>query len=259
MYAAEPAGDGKPPQVALKFLPPAALAPGQRALLADVVARETAFSLRADHPCLIRTLAVHTVRDAEHPALDGSVVLVMERAAGNLSRLLGQAVRGEPVPGYAAMLAQICAALAAMHAQGWVHGDLKPSNVLLMDDGSARLADFGVTAHLDGTHAYVPRIGSSDYLPPEWWSERVGEQGVPVRATADIWAFGVLAHQVLTGGLHPWWNGSKMVARSSAPMPTPVSLTSMTTPLPDADAMIRTTPPGRVNAKALATSAARAC
>ncbi len=88
-----------------------------------------------------------------------------------------------------------------MHAAGWVHGDLKPGNVLLMADRSVRLADFGLARELDGTHAYAPRLGSSDYLPPEWWSERVSEQGVAVRPTADIWALGVTAHQVLTGGL----------------------------------------------------------
>ena len=63
-----------------------------------------------------------------------------------------------------------------MHAAGWVHGDLKPRNVLLMGDGSVRLADFGLARELDGTHAYAPRLGSSDYLPPEWWSERISER-----------------------------------------------------------------------------------
>jgi serine/threonine protein kinase len=185
---------------ALKFLPTTSLTPGQRALLVEVVERESRFSLRADHPHLIRTLAVHTLREPDHPDLDGAVVLVMERAAANLRDLLAAA--GVPDP--ARLLEQVCDALAHMHAEGWVHGDLKPGNVLIMSDGSARIADFGVTAQIEGTHAYAPRIGSSDYLPPEWWTERVGEKGIPLRPTADIWAFGVLAHQALTGGMHPF-------------------------------------------------------
>ncbi len=102
-----------------------------------------------------------------------------------------------------------------MHAAGWVHGDLKPSNVLLMADGSVRLADFGLARELDGTHAYAPRLGSSDYLPPEWWSERVSAQGIAIRPTADIWAFGVTIHQLLTGGLLPF-AGATARARGAA-------------------------------------------
>jgi serine/threonine protein kinase len=206
VYAADEVGDedghtgATTGRAALKFLPTAYLTPGQRALLKEVVERESRFSLRADHPHLIRTLAVHTLREPDHPDLDGAVVLVMERAAANLRDLLA----GDGVQAPTHLLEQVCDALAHMHAEGWVHGDLKPGNVLIMDDGSARIADFGVTAQVEGTHAYAPRIGSSDYLPPEWWTERVGEKGIPLRPTADIWAFGVLAHQALTGGLHPF-------------------------------------------------------
>ena len=73
-----------------------------------------------------------------------------------------------------------------------------------MADGSVRLADFGLARELDGTHAYAPRVGSSDFLPPEWWSERISERGIPVRPTVDIWALGVTIHQLLTGGLYPF-------------------------------------------------------
>lgn len=216
VYAAESTLDGMPAEAALKFLPPATLAPGQRAMLAEVVERERRFSLHADHPFLIRTHAVHTVRDDQHPELDGAVVLVMERAAGSLAQLLAGSLRLTLSPGWQrSVLGEVAAALAYMHAQGWVHGDLKPGNVLLMADGSARLADFGVTAQLEGTHAYVPRLGSTDYLPPEWWSERVGERGIQLRTTADTWAFGVLAHQALTGGLHPF-PGATQQARALA-------------------------------------------
>jgi hypothetical protein len=86
------------------------------------------------------------------------------------------------------------------------------------------LADFGLTAELEGTHAYVPPIGSLDHVPPEWWSERTGDRGAVVRPTADIWAFGVLAHQVLTGGLHPFVGATaralaaQAYARGAAPL-----------------------------------------
>lgn len=203
VYSGEPA-DPEDEPVALKFLPPARLAPAQRSLLGEIVDRETEFSQLADHANLIRTRAVLTLRDAEDSNLDGAVVLVMDRAETSLRELLVRAEVGAALPQAERILVEVCRAIAEMHSRGWIHGDLKPGNVLLMADGSVRLADFGLTARVEGTHAYVPRIGSSDYLPPEWWSERVGERGIPQRPSADVWAFGVLAHQVLTGGLYPF-------------------------------------------------------
>jgi hypothetical protein len=204
---------GDPAEVALKFLPPSVGTPGRRALLADVVERERRFSASIEHPALIRTVAVETARSSGDAALDGATVLVMERGVSSLRQLIQD---GVAAAAGARILGQVCAALAFMHEAGWVHGDVKPGNVLVLADGSARLADFGVTTELDGTHAYAPRIGSSDYLPPEWWSEQVGEQGIALRPTADIWAFGVLAHQVLTGGRHPFAGASPHARAMSA-------------------------------------------
>lgn len=215
VYAAAPAAGGGGERVALKFLPVARLSRGQSELMAETARREADFSTRSDHPYLIRTLAVHTLSDPGDPSLDGAVVLVMELAAGSLKQLLETAEPGLSAAGLEGLLTQACEALAHMHARGWVHGDLKPGNVLVMSDGSVRIADFGLTAQLDGTHAYVPQIGSPDYLPPEWWAERAGERGTAVRATADIWAFGVLAHQVLAGGLYPF-PGASSQARALA-------------------------------------------
>jgi serine/threonine protein kinase len=210
--AAEEADPVEP--VALKFLPPA-MAPAQRSLLGEIVERESEFSRLADHANLIRTRAVLTLSEPNDPNLNGAVVLVMDRAKTSLRELLVNADPGTALPEAERILVEVCRGLADMHAGGWIHGDLKPGNVLLMADGSVRLADFGLTARIEGTHAYVPRIGSSDYLPPEWWSERVGERGIPQRPSADVWAFGVLAHQVLSGGLYPF-PGTNPQARAFA-------------------------------------------
>ncbi|MFD4530991.1 serine/threonine-protein kinase [Kitasatospora sp. NPDC058397] len=212
VYAAE-GPDGTP--AAVKLLSPARLSPGQRRTMTEVARSEMRFSRRADHPHLIRTLAVTVVDDPAHPGLDGAVALVMERAARSLQDVLAAARPGAPVPGAERLLAEVCAGLTHMHRGGWVHGDLKPANILLMSDGTAKIADFGLTAELEGTHAYAPPLGSPDHVPPEWWSERTGARGVAVRPSADIWAFGVIAHQVLTGGLHPFL-GATARARSLA-------------------------------------------
>ncbi|MFG3055332.1 protein kinase [Kitasatospora sp. NPDC048239] len=208
-------GPGQPPDAAVKFLSPARLSPGQRRTMTEIARSETRFSRRADHPHLIRTLAVVTIDDPAHPRLDGAVALVMERAARSLQDVLDSARPGRPVPGAERVLAEVCAGLTHMHTGGWVHGDLKPANILLMPDGTAKLADFGLTAELEGTHAYAPPLGSPDHVPPEWWSQRTGARGMALRPSADIWAFGVLAHQALTGGLHPFL-GATARARSLA-------------------------------------------
>lgn len=208
-------GPAGTPDAAVKFLRPALLGPGRRRTMTEVARSEARFSRRADHPNLIRTFAVVTVDDPATPAVHGAVALVMERADRSVQDVLAAARPAAPVAGAERILADVCAGLTHMHRAGWVHGDLKPANVLLMPDGTAKLADFGLTAELDGTHAYAPPIGSPDHVPPEWWSERSGPHGVALRPSADIWAFGVLAHQVLTGGLHPFL-GATARARSLA-------------------------------------------
>ncbi|MEU6394640.1 serine/threonine-protein kinase [Streptomyces sp. NPDC046939] len=202
VYEARAVADGT--VVAVKVLPTGALAPGQRAALGELVAREVRFSVEADHPHLVRTHAVCTVDAPDLPALDGAIALVMDRAEASLRQVLDTAATGHPIPDAVRILRGVAAGLAHMHGAGWVHGDLKPANVLLGADGGVWLADFGLATELEGTHAYVPPLGTLDHVPPEWWSQRTGADGTMVRPTADIWAFGVLAHQVLTGGLHPF-------------------------------------------------------
>jgi serine/threonine protein kinase len=191
-------------RAALKFLGTALMPPGQRAQMDELVTREVRFSLAARHPHLIRTYEALPVTDPERPALDGSIALAMDRAERSVQDLLAAAETGAPVPDAVRVLRGAASGLAHLHGEGWLHGDLKPANILLGADGEVWLADFGLTTELDGTHAYVPPMGTLDHLPPEWWSERTGSLGTAVRPTADIWAFGVVAHQVLSGGLHPF-------------------------------------------------------
>ncbi|MEU4142138.1 serine/threonine protein kinase [Streptomyces parvulus] len=185
-----------PETAALKFLPTGTGTPRQLAHLRDLIEREVALLRRLRQPRLIRMYETLTVDDPAHPRLDGATVLVLERAEGSLSALITAAPRPPAGP---ALLAQVCAGLAQLHRAGWVHGDLKPANVLLMADGSVRLADFNMAAELEGTHAYTPAFSTPDYTPPELlWSE-IGDRGRRIRPSADVWAFGVLAHLVLTG------------------------------------------------------------
>jgi serine/threonine protein kinase len=223
VYAARHAPDGPlrdeddggmlPRTAALKFLPTGTLTTRHLRHLADMISRELRLHDSLVHPRLIRTFQAITVDDLSHPELDGAVVVVMERADDSLGGLLRRSGGAPPEEG-PRLLEEVCEGLAHMHASGWMHGDLKPQNVLIMADGTARLADFGLAAELDGTHAYLPPVGSPDYVPPERWTEPLGEHGTAVRATADIWAFGVTAHQVLTGRMP--FPGSTASSRGTA-------------------------------------------
>lgn len=187
-------GEDLPRTAALKFLPTGTGTPRQLAHLRELVEREVELHRRLKRPRLIRMYDTRTVDDPSRPALDGATVLVLERAERSLASLLSGTPRPDAGP---VLLAQICEGLAQLHRAGWVHGDLKPANVLLMKDGSARLADFNMAAELEGTHAYTPAFSTPDYTPPEvLWSE-IDERGRRIRPSADVWAFGVLAHVVL--------------------------------------------------------------
>jgi serine/threonine-protein kinase len=99
---------------------------------------------------------------------------------------------------------QVCAALAAAHAAGLVHRDVKPQNLILGRDGVLRLGDFGIAAGRDGTQLTVAGtvLGTVGYLAPE---QARGEQ---VTAAADIYAVGAVLYELLTG--EPPWTGRSL-------------------------------------------------
>ncbi|MCF2533778.1 protein kinase domain-containing protein [Yinghuangia soli] len=190
-----------PVAAAVKFIPSGHTTPGHVAVLRDMAESETRFRSRMSHPRLIRTLEIATVATADAAAADadGAVAIVMERAASSLEQVLDA---GPVAPAEASrLIEEICEGLAHIHAGGWLHGDLKPANILLADDGSVRLADFGLSAMLEGTHAYVPPRASSDYTPPEFASAPRTVRGLRSRASRDVWALGVIAYRLLAGTL----------------------------------------------------------
>ncbi|MGW2478490.1 serine/threonine-protein kinase [Streptomyces sp. NPDC001571] len=201
--------------VALKVLPTAGLSPHQARKVAETARREVEFGRASSHPRLIRLLDTFVLAEPERPHLDGAIVLVMERAERSLRDLLATGV--SEAEG-ARLVTEICEGLAQLHRSGWVHGDLKPDNILLMADGSAKLSDFGLVTQLTGTHGthgYAPPMGTFDYLPPERWKAPLGEQGVEIRPSADIWALGITVHELFASGASPF-PGATPMARGAA-------------------------------------------
>lgn len=147
-------------------------------------ARESAAASAATHPGLLRVWG--------HGATGESSWLASELAlGGSLAK-----VRLPLPPGQVhALLLQAGSALAALHAAGWVHRDVKPANLLLRADGSLALADFGCAAPI-GTPVPAGRlVGSPAFAAPEQL------RGAPADPAADVHALGAVAFQLLTGSL----------------------------------------------------------
>ncbi|MFF4326561.1 serine/threonine-protein kinase [Streptomyces sp. NPDC001591] len=212
VYAGRAAGPGQGAEVALKVMPTAGLAPRQARTVAQAARREVELGTRAGHPRLVRLLDYVVLDEPERPSLDGAIVLVMERAAGSLRDRIDAGVT-EAEGGR--LVAGICEGLAHLHRSGWVHADLKPENVLVGADGEVRLSDFGLATELTGTHGHAAPMGTLDYLPPERWRAPLGELGVQVRPSADIWALGLVIHEVFASGA-PLFPGATPMARGAA-------------------------------------------
>ncbi|MGW0790012.1 serine/threonine-protein kinase [Streptomyces sp. NPDC002911] len=223
VYAARPADEhpgrtggtaaqAGPTDVALKIMPIAGLAPRQARRIVESARREVELGRRAGHPRLIGLLESFVLAAPDRPALEGAIVLVMERAVGSLRELVDA---GVPEADRGRLIAGVCEGLAHLHRSGWVHADLKPENVLLARDRSVKLSDFGLATELTGTHGYAPPMGTLDYFPPERWRAPLGERGVRVRPTADIWALGIVIHEVFASGASPF-AGATPVARGAA-------------------------------------------
>ncbi|MET9607827.1 serine/threonine-protein kinase [Streptomyces sp. NPDC006512] len=205
-------GDRQPGEVALKVMPTAGLAPRQARGVAEAARREVDLARRTGHPRLVRLLDSVVLCAPDHPALDGAIVLVMERARCSLRDLIDAGVT-EAEGGR--LIAGVCEGLAHLHRAGWVHSDLKPENVLIGADGSVKLADFGLATELTGTHGHGPPMGTLGYLPPERWRAPLGELGVQVRPSADVWALGIVIHEVFASGASPF-PGATAAARGAA-------------------------------------------
>ncbi|MFV9504768.1 MAG: Stk1 family PASTA domain-containing Ser/Thr kinase [Oscillochloridaceae bacterium umkhey_bin13] len=117
---------------------------------------------------------------------------------------------------------QIAQGLYAAHRAGMIHRDIKPQNVLVTNDGRARITDFGVAkSHLSTALTETGiAFGTVDYLSPEQ------AQGRPATAQSDVYALGVVLYEMLTGRLP--FSGDNAIAVAmkhvSEPPPAPCSL-----------------------------------
>ena len=90
-------------------------------------------------------------------------VLVMPRAKGDLMAKMHSAAELFSEANVCGLLTQVLLGLDEMHTSGFVHRDVKPENILVMDDGSVALTDFGLAISMDDDKP-VSRVGTLDYM-----------------------------------------------------------------------------------------------
>jgi serine/threonine protein kinase len=153
--------------------------------------REAEIGNRVKHPHV-----QHLLNPGEHHSEE---YLVMEYIHGRTLREYMEENNNQPfsVPEALRIALQICDALAYCHEHGVFHRDIKPENIMVQDDGSIKIIDFGI-ALLEGARRVTWRgltgmIGTPDYMSPE---QLKGERGA---ATSDIYAVGIMLYEMLCG------------------------------------------------------------
>jgi serine/threonine protein kinase/Tol biopolymer transport system component len=216
--------------VALKILPPGKVADPERQRR---FSQEAKAASALSHPGIVTIYDINTA---------GSVYFIaMEYVDGKtLDRLIGR--KGLPLQTALGYAVQIADALARAHGAGIVHRDLKPKNIMVTGDGVVKILDFGLAklvepassgdaATLTAGHTEMPIteagkiVGTFAYMSPEQ------AQGKPVDARSDIFSFGSVLFEMLTG--RSAFAGETVVATLAAVLnQEPPSLSTTTGPLP---------------------------
>ncbi|MHC5011735.1 MAG: serine/threonine-protein kinase, partial [Planctomycetota bacterium] len=147
------------------------------------------------HPNVVRLLD-HGVHGRGAAA---RVYLVFEPVAGQTLRGLLDDFGSVPEARARQIGAEVADALAAIHAAGLVHGDVKPDNVIVGADRSVRLLDLGAVRGDRLGAGDVPFVGSMLYAAPE----QLGSGPEPIDGRADLHALGILLYELVTGR-HPF-------------------------------------------------------
>lgn len=192
--------------IAIKVLRPDAIASDPTVL--ERFQRESDALRRLNHPNIVKILD-EIEENQQH-------YIVMEYVSGGslADQLVGRA--GLPITEVLEIALDLADALTRAHRLRIIHRDLKPQNVLLADDGTPRLTDFGVAQMQDQQRMTQSGmiLGTISYLSPE------ACDGAAADERTDIWAFGVMLYEMLTGQ-RPFDEGST-VATLTAIMQKPL-------------------------------------
>jgi eukaryotic-like serine/threonine-protein kinase len=137
----------------------------------------------------------HIVRVIDAGEDDGRPYIVLEYIEGETLKDRIRRLGRLPIPEAVAYAIEIARALGAAHARHIVHRDVKPQNVLIDEEGSAKVTDFGIARTLeeDGLTVDGRVLGTTDYVSPE---QALGQY---VTGQSDLYSLGVVLYEMLTG------------------------------------------------------------
>ena len=151
--------------------------------------REENIGLTLDHPGVLKMLPADSEKSRPY--------IVMEYLEGQT--LAARLRKESPLPEAEAVriAIQICAGLDYLHRKGVVHRDLKPENVMLCNDGTLRIMDFGIAKSQDARRltfgSFSSPMGTPDYIAPEQVQGKRGD------SRTDIYALGAMLYEMTTG------------------------------------------------------------
>jgi serine/threonine-protein kinase len=149
--------------------------------------REAEIGRTLHHPNIVRIL--------ERGAVEGVPYFTMELVPGEtLAAHLHHAGAMEPRLA-TGIVVQVAEALDYAHLKGVVHRDLKPSNVMVLEDGTAKVMDYGIARarRFEGLTLAGAFLGSPEYVAPE------AIEGQVIDARSDLYSLGVIFYETLTG------------------------------------------------------------
>jgi len=172
-------------QIALKVLHQGLMSDGH---FVKSVQREASLTQKVDHPNVVKILEIGETA--------GRMYIAMEYIDGPTLADAIATGRRWTIDQVIMLVSQVASALDATHAQGVIHRDVKPANILIDADGRAHLVDFGL-AHAAmssiGASANSVGMGTAAYMSPEQAGGQTGDR------RADVYSLGVIAYELLTG------------------------------------------------------------
>ena len=167
--------------------------------------REARAVAQLNHPHIVQVIDAGEESDDAHPGFS-TPYIVFEYVEGQTLKERIRHFGRLDIPEAVAYAIEIARALGAAHERGIVHRDVKPQNILVDDEGSAKVTDFGIarTLEQEGLTADGRVLGTTDYVSPEQ------ALGHAVTGQSDLYSLGVVLYEMLTGDVP--FNGENQVA-----------------------------------------------
>ncbi len=154
--------------------------------------REEEIGRLLDHPAILKIVPIDP-KERSRP------YLVMEYLQGQTLDEVMQITRPMAEKDALPIVSRLCDALDYMHRHEVIHRDLKPQNVMLCNDGSIRIMDFGIAKAASSKRitfgGFSPTLGTPDYMAPEQVKGQRGDE------RTDIYSLGAILYEMLTGRL----------------------------------------------------------